>query len=103
MALDKTNPPVTCSCGREADPYYEEVDIGVGVQRFLAGWECYEHGGICSVCSSCGIADRPGYTHRSWCSDHPSEIITPDAFDAETDKLRNAVVAGFAGARDAQR
>ena len=67
MDKEKPNPPVTCSCGREADPCYEEVDIGVGVQRFLNGWECYEHGGICGTCNGCGVADRVGCTHRSWC------------------------------------
>jgi hypothetical protein len=95
MARDKMNPPVICPCGREADPYYEEVDIGVGVQRFHAGWECYEHGGLCGVCGSCGIAERPGYTHQSWCREHPSESITPEAFDAETDRLRDVVVERF--------
>ena len=95
MAADKLNPPVTCSCGAEAEPYYEEVDIGVGVQRFLTGWECWEHGGICGVCGSCCIADRPGYTHRSWCREHPGETITVEGFDAETDRMRDAVVARF--------
>ena len=88
--------PVTCACGREADPYYEEVDVGVGVQRFLAGWECPEHGGICGVCGSCRVADRVGYTHRSWCGEHPGEVITADAFEARTDEITDAVVLRFA-------
>lgn len=91
------NPPVTCSCGREAEPHYEEVDIGVGVQQHLAGWGCPEHGGICGVCGSCGVADRPGYTHRSWCSEHAGEAITLESFEAETDRIANAVVARFGG------
>lgn len=89
------NPPVTCGCGKAAEPVCEEVDIGVGVQSFQTGWACPEHGGICGVCRSCGIADRPGYTHQSWCSAHPSETITAEAFEAETDKLRDEVVARF--------
>jgi hypothetical protein len=88
--------PVTCACGREADPYYEEVDVGVGVQHFLTGWECPEHGGICGVCGSCGIADRVGYTHRSWCSEYPGEVITADAFEARTNEIADAVVRRFA-------
>lgn len=95
MSDRKPNPPVTCSCGREADPYYEEVDIGVGVQRFLTGWECYEHGGICGTCNGCGVADRPGYTHGSWCPEHPGETITAESFDAETDKIADRVAARF--------
>jgi hypothetical protein len=89
------NPPVVCSCGREAEPYYEEVDIGVGVQLFLTGWECHEHGGICGVCNSCGVADRIGYAHRTWCREHPGEIITEKSFAAETDALRDSVVERF--------
>jgi hypothetical protein len=92
------NLPVTCSCGREADPVYEEVDIGVGVQSFHAGWECAEHGGICGVCGSCGVADSVGYTHQSWCREHPNETITAETFEAETDKLRDDVLARFKAA-----
>lgn len=90
------NPPVTCACGREGAPCYEEVDIGVGVQRFQTGWECPEHGGICGTCNGCGIADRVGYTHESWCSKHPGETITAESFDAETDKIRDQVAVRFA-------
>lgn len=95
MATDKPSPPVTCACGVEAVPYYEEVDIGVGVQRFHTGWECLEHGGICGVCGSCGIADRPGHAHQSWCRERPGETITLEAFDATTDAMRDEVVAHF--------
>ena len=88
-------PKVICSCGREADPYYEEVDIGVGIQRHLAGWECHEHGGICGVCVSCGVADRIGLTHRSWCNEHPGETITREDFEEVTDKIRDDIVKRF--------
>jgi hypothetical protein len=86
---------VRCTCGRDADPVYEEVDIGVGVQQFLVAWECYEHGGICGVCYGCGVPERVGSTHRSWCSSHPGETITAEAFEAETDRIRDAVVSRF--------
>jgi hypothetical protein len=69
------NPPVMCACGREAQVYYEEIDIGVGVQRFHAGWECPEHGGICGVCGACGVAELPGFTHWSWCRESPGKTI----------------------------
>ena len=78
-----------------AEPSYEEVDIGVGVQKHLVGWECPEHGGLCGVCSSCGVAEKVGYTHQVWCLDKPRITITAEAFDAETDKLRDEVVARF--------
>lgn len=43
-----------------------EVDIGVGVQRHIFGFECIECGQM-SVCSVCGaIGEQP---HRLWCSD----------------------------------
>lgn len=86
---------VTCHCGREADPVYEEVDIGVGVQEFLVAWECPEHGGVCGVCFGCGIPDRVGQTHESWCGQHPSVTITAESFEAETDKIRDGVLARF--------
>jgi hypothetical protein len=89
------NPLVTCSCGAEAEPYYEEVDIGVGVQQFMTGWQCPEHGGLCGVCGYCGIPDKIGYTHASWCSEYPDEVITAEAFEAETDKLADIVVKRF--------
>ena len=97
MPKDPFGPPVTCSCGKKAEPCYEEVDIGVGVQQFLVGWECPEHGGICGVCPSCGVPDRPGYAHGSWCGERPGEVITAEAFDAETDRLRDAFVERFSG------
>jgi hypothetical protein len=88
--------PVTCpTCGRDAEPVNEEVDIGVGIQTFLVAWECLEHGGICGVCWGCGIPDRVGETHASWCKDHPGEVITADSFEAETDKLVEKVVERF--------
>jgi hypothetical protein len=96
MSRDVADPPVTCStCKREAEPCHEEVDIGVGVQRYLTGWECPEHGGICGVCGVCGVADRVGHTHRSWCAEHPGETITAETFEAETNRIADSVVARF--------
>jgi len=87
--------PVTCTtCGREAEPVYEEVDIDVGIQRFLVAWECREHGGICGVCYGCGIPDRVGETHASWCKD-PGEVITAESFEAGTDRFVERVVERF--------
>ena len=65
------NPTVTCACGAVAEPFEEEVDIGVGIQRFLTGWQCPDHGGICGVCYGCGTAEKIGYTHELWCKEHP--------------------------------
>ena len=50
------NPTVTCACGAIAEPFEEEVDIGVG---------------ICGVCYGCGTAEKIGYTHELWCKEHP--------------------------------
>lgn len=86
---------VKCHCGREADPVYEEVDIGVGIQKFLVAWECPEHGGICGTCNGCGIPDRVGETHAKWCQEKPGVTITAESFDAETDKIANEVMARF--------
>ena len=90
--------PVTCpTCGVVAEPVYEEVDIGVGIQRFHVAWECPEHGGICGVCYGCGIPDRVGETHNSWCFEKPGEAITLKSFEAETDKIAEKVVERFGG------
>lgn len=89
------NSPVTCGCGREAEPCYEEVDIGVGVQKHLVGWECSHHGGICGVCAGCGVPDKIGYVHEPWCSESPGETITVDVFEVETNRLRDKVVERF--------
>lgn len=44
----------------------EEVDIGVGVQKFVWGYDCPKCGEIpvCSECGACG--DQPG-DHFQWC------------------------------------
>jgi hypothetical protein len=60
-------PPLCPDCKRELDPVYEEVDIGVGVQTFLTGYECYEHGGICGVCNGCNAPQLEGHACRPWC------------------------------------
>ena len=91
------NPTVTCACGAVAEPFAEEVDIGVGIQRFLTGWQCPDHGGICGVCYGCGTAEKIGYTHELWCKEHPGVTITAESFEAETDKIVEKVVERFGG------
>lgn len=54
-------------CGKPLDPVHEEVDIEVGVQTFLTGYECPEHGGICGVCYGCNKPNLPRYEHYDWC------------------------------------
>jgi len=49
------------SCAIEIE---EEVDIGVGIQKFITGWDC-ERCGQMGACTSCGIAI--GTEHRRWC------------------------------------
>ena len=76
------NPTVTCACGAIAEPFEEEVDIGVG---------------ICGVCYGCGTAEKIGYTHELWCKEHPGVTITAESFEAETDKIVEKVVERFGG------
>ena len=45
----------------------EEVDIGVGVQKHLLGWECCECGLAIAACAQCGSPE--GERHLSWCPD----------------------------------
>jgi hypothetical protein len=49
------------------DECAEEVDIGVGVQRFVYGYECPKCGPIarCNICGT--ISDK----HADWCPDKP--------------------------------
>ncbi len=52
-------------CGAEgAVELAEEVDIGVGIQRHVYGYECSECGQI-AVCISCGMPDF--LPHAKWC------------------------------------
>lgn len=45
----------------------EEVDIGVGVQRHVTGWECLECGSAIAACPHCGRPEGEG--HAAWCAD----------------------------------
>lgn len=54
------------SCQGSLQPIHEEVDIGVGVQKFLVGYECGECGGQLLVCNACGcVLDHE--PHTQWC------------------------------------
>jgi hypothetical protein len=68
------NPPSGVSCPVCHGPTYEhaeEVDIGVGVQRFIVGYECQTCGSF-PVCNSCGVIEFPGKEHHYWC-----KLVTP--------------------------
>ena len=45
-----------------------EVDIGVGVQRFVWGYLCSKCGEI-PVCSDCGCCGNEPGDHFAWCRD----------------------------------
>ena len=50
----------------------EEVDIGVGIQRHVYGWDCVNCGQI-GICYKCGVPN--GIPHAKWCSDlNPPQI-----------------------------
>jgi hypothetical protein len=53
-------------CGCEAEELAEEVDIGVGVQRFVTGLDCSACG-LIPNCDCCGVLLREGATHYPWC------------------------------------
>jgi hypothetical protein len=62
MNCPKCNQPGAIECA-------DEVDIGVGVQKFVFGYECQQCGPIV-VCRSCGAPDfQP---HAKWCAEFPS-------------------------------
>ncbi len=51
----------------------EEVDIGVGIQRCIVGYEC-ECGGREIVCLDCGCIEPD---HEKWCA----VITCPEPFE----------------------
>lgn len=62
----------THQCPRCAAPchgMYEEVDIGVGVQRHFVGWECDACEEYTTACNTCGVAVLGDVAHKSWCSE----------------------------------
>ena len=75
--------PYRCpKCAHDLDVVYEEVDIGVGVQRFAVALECRNdacpQGGVCGLCFGCGALERVGSVHAAWCRDHPGETVTSE-------------------------
>lgn len=58
MNCPKCNSPGAEECA-------EEVDIGVGTQRFVYGYECVICGQLV-VCRTCGGVDTD---HSTWCAD----------------------------------
>lgn len=40
----------------------DEVDIGVGIQKYVYGYECQDCGQL-SICHSCGGIEE----HNAWC------------------------------------
>ena len=41
-------------CAKVFEELYEEVDIGVGIQRHFVGYECNACGYLVAVCDWCG-------------------------------------------------
>lgn len=56
-----------CSFPSELELIYEEVDIGVGVQRHVSGAECPQCGARFACCDHCGAFEFE--QHHSWCSE----------------------------------
>ncbi len=64
---------MTCpKCEKQAvEEIYEEVDIGVGIQRHLYGLFCPDCGEI-AICSTCGMPDcKP---HQPYCANLKSDL-----------------------------
>lgn len=54
-----------------AEELADEVDIGVGIQKHVYGYECLQCGQL-SVCPHCGVLEMEnGSPHRAWCQDAP--------------------------------
>ena len=61
---------VSCpECGAVTEATYDEVDVGVGIQRFLTGYDCPACGPVVGVCWGCGTAKVDGRACASWCPD----------------------------------
>ena len=56
-----------CACGAPMTELVEEVDIGVGVQRHIRGYECPACGEQIALRDCCGSV--VGAAHRSWCEE----------------------------------
>jgi uncharacterized Zn finger protein len=52
-------------CGGPAETIHEEVDIGVGAQRFPIGWFCEKCGDL-AACPKCGAVEPD---HFVWCQE----------------------------------
>lgn len=56
-----------CTCGVTMSELVEEVDIGVGVQRHVRGYECPGCGVQVALRDCCG--SDVGEAHRAWCEE----------------------------------
>lgn len=51
----------------------EEVDIGVGIQRRVTGWECLSCGLAIAACPNCRM---PAPEHAKWCIDGETPVFS---------------------------
>lgn len=61
-------------CSTILELIYEEVDIGVGVQRHQTGAECPSCGAAFTCCFYCGVLDFEA--HQAWCADLREGVVT---------------------------
>jgi hypothetical protein len=59
-----------------AEEIVEEVDIGVGIQRFVTGWAC----GDCGLIATCNGCGRPEPDHAKWCDSLKHKGVEPYGF-----------------------
>jgi hypothetical protein len=60
-------------CGKEGcEVLQDEVDIGVGTQVHIFGFDCHECGQI-AVCNNCGQPDF--LPHAKWCKENKQPIV----------------------------
>lgn len=66
------------TCGGPGEAIYEEVDIGVGVQRFCIGFECAGCQQRVATCHECGTP-LDGREHAVWCGElrGPARVTVP--------------------------
>lgn len=68
---------ITCPvCSTVLEPVYDDVDIGVGLQRFLAFYECSNCGQL-PICYGCHVVEAGDWKHETWCEANEKETNRP--------------------------
>ena len=55
-------------CKGAAQSVEDRIDIGIGEQVRLLGWDC-PNCGLTTRCERCGVPEIVGIEHQKWCAD----------------------------------